>query len=441
VPHAAPPVLHGVAGTQPVTIMLILTAFASGSSAMTGVEAISNSVPIFTGKDVAEQSSNAARTLTTMIIILATFFLATTFLAWRLGITPYPDGYPTVTSQIAAYAFSNGWFIYIVQFATLLILIFAANTSFAGFPRLASILARDQFLPPFFTYRGERLAFNTGIIMLSVLSAIVLIAFRGNVADLINLYALGVFTAFTLSQIGLVRHWQRARNVTNKGWRIFANGLGAVATGIVTIVIAIAKFDRGAWVVLILIPLLVFGFLALRRYYARPRIYHFDASAEHTADIAIVPIIVMHDLSEVLQYAQRVAPHVVAARVVSDEREAQIFHRKWDQTVGKLVAAQQWPVQLEIIIEPYRTIVLPLARFVEWYAEHFPNERIAVLLPVQDNPSWWEWPLHRRIARRVRAVLQREKDGLRVSVVNMPYSLQKSGAGELPIVPPAANAS
>lgn len=423
--HAAPPVLHGVSGTQPITLMLILTAFASGCSAMTGVEAISNSVPVFTGKDVATQARNAARTLVTMIIILATFFLGTTFLAWRIGITPYPNGYPTVTSQLAAYAFNNGWFIYVVQITTLLILIFAANTSFAGFPRLASILARDQFLPPFFNYRGERLAFNTGIIALGALSIVVLVAFRGNVSDLINLYALGVFTAFTLSQIGLVRHWQRAREVTNKTWRIFANGLGAVVTGIVTIVIAVAKFDRGAWVVLILIPLLVFGFLSLRRYYARARIYHFEAPAGHAADIAIVPIFVQRDLREVLQYAQTVAPHVVAVRIVNDEHEAESFHRKWDQTVGKLIAEQHWPVQLEIVLEPYRTIVLPVARFMEWYSEHFPTERICVLLPVQEDPAWWEWPLHRRVARRVRAILQREKDNLPITVVNMPYTLQK----------------
>jgi amino acid transporter len=422
--HAVP--AHAPVGTpmgQSLSVMLILTAFASGCSAMTGVEAISNSVPAFKGQDLAKQSHNAARTLMTMILLLVALFLGTTYLAWRTGAVPYPNGAPTVTSQIAQFAFGTSWLFYIVQIATLLILIFAANTSFAGFPRLAAILARDQFLPPFFMFRGERLAFNTGILTLGALSIIVLVAFKGNVADLINLYALGVFTAFTLSQTGMVRHWQRKTNVSHKAWRMAANGVGAVVTGIVTVVIAVAKFDRGAWVVLILVPLLVLAFLGLRHYYARSRTYHFPPPATKM-DLAIVPVITLRDLAEVVRYAQTVAPKVIAVRIVSDATEAESFRRKWNQTIGSLVKEQHWPVQLNIVEEPYRMVILPLARFVEWHAAHIPPERIALLLPRQEDPQWWEWPLHRRIARRVRAVLVREKDSLPINILDLPYTLK-----------------
>ncbi len=290
---APPPATHA---TQPLTLLLILTAFASGCSAMTGVEAISNSVPIFTGKTPAEQSRNAAKTLTTMIIILACFFLGMTFLAWRLGIAPNPKGYPTVASQIALVAAGNGWLgwlYYVVQLATLLVLVFAANTSFAGFPRLLSILAKDRYLPGFFMYRGERFAFNTGVILLGVLSALLLVIFRGVVIDLINLYALGVFVAFTLSQTGMVVHWRRRKDVTQRGRRMLSNGVGAVATGIVSIVIAVSKFDRGAWVVVLLIPAIVSLFTLLRIDHSRERVFQMDQVQypDPPADVALVSVV------------------------------------------------------------------------------------------------------------------------------------------------------
>jgi amino acid transporter len=419
---AAPPV---TAGTQSLTVMLVLTAFASGCSAMTGVEAISNGVPIFTGNNVAEQSRNAARTLVTMIAILVTFFLATTYLAWRLGIAPNPLGHPTVTAQIAQVATAGwlGWLFYVVQLATLLILVFAANTSFAGFPRLAAILAHDRFLPPFFAYRGERLAYNTGIFVLSGLSALILLAFRGNVADLINLYALGVFTSFTLSQIGMVRHWQRQRATVNaRGWRIFSNGLGAVTTGVVTVVIAVAKFDRGAWVVVVLVPLLVLAFHLLRRYYSRARVFQVAHLTDQHYDIAIVPIFDVRDIRPEITLAHQMAAHVIGAHVVVDDHEATAFLAKWDALVPKELRDE---VELKIVLSPYRTVVRPLARFAEWHAAHAGAQSIALLLPQQQHEVWWEFFLHRRVARHVRAILQREDTDQRITVINLPYTLGK----------------
>nr|MBA3826358.1 APC family permease [Ktedonobacterales bacterium] len=419
--HASTPQVPPQSGV--LTVMLILTAFASGCSAMTGVEAISNGVPIFTGKDVQERSQNAARTLVVMISVLVTLFLGTTYLAWRLGAYPRVSGDPTITSQIAHAAFGGSWLFYLVQIATLLILIFAANTSFAGFPLLAAILSRDKFLPPLFAYRGERLAYSSGILILGGLSAIILVAFQGNVSNLINLYALGVFTSFTLSQFGMVRHWQHVRTaVSNRGWRIFANGLGAATTAVVTLVIVVAKFDRGAWVVLIIVPLLVGAFLWLRRYYTRDRIFVEANFPDVKASVAIVPIFNVRDARTELRYAAKIASHAIAVHIVADEAEAESFHRRWDAIMGASTTGLE--PQLEIIISPYRNIVFPMARFVEWVAQEAPpEETFAILLPKSEHLAWWEQPLHRRIAQRVRAVLEREQDGHRFQVIDLPYRL------------------
>ncbi|HEX9067567.1 MAG TPA: APC family permease, partial [Ktedonobacterales bacterium] len=223
-------------------LLLVLKAFASGCSAMTGVEAISNGVPAFQ----RPEWKNAQQTLTWMVGILVTLFLGTTYLAWRFGVTPYAKGEPTVTSQVAGFLFTGDYrpvFFY-VQITTLLILVLAANTSYADFPRLASILARDKYLPSQFAFRGDRLSFSIGIVVLSVLAILLQVALSGNTTLLINLYALGVFTAFTLSQSGMVVHWWRKRESAGRNWRrsMVLNGLGATATALVTVIIGISKF-------------------------------------------------------------------------------------------------------------------------------------------------------------------------------------------------------
>jgi amino acid transporter len=422
--NAAPPQVSASA-TQSLGVMLILTAFASGCSAMTGVEAISNSVPAFQ----PPESKHAAQTLTTMISFLVLLFLGTTFLAWRFGVAPSPTGSPTVTAQIAHVAIPSviGWFFYVVQIATLLILMFAANTSFNGFPRLASILARDNYLPAFFGYRGERLAYTIGIVVLGVVSAFILWVFQGNVTDLINLYALGVFTAFTLSQTGMVRHWLRLRG-QERGWRgrLAANAVGAVATAVVTVVIAIAKFDRGAWVVLVLVPLLVLLFLGLHRYYKRPHIFQENIPVTQHVDVAIVPIIDMRDADPAVAFAARMAQHVMAVHIASSKEEADDFHRLWRQCEASAISTPSGTPQLEIVISPYRTIVLPLTNFILWQRERLPrDESVAVILPRRADPTWWDGPLHRRIARRVRHLLAVATAKHDISVINLPYRLGK----------------
>jgi amino acid transporter len=455
---APPPV--AVPATESLSVLLILTAFASGCSAMTGVEAISNGVPAFTGETPAQQSRNAAQTLVVMVALLATFFLGTTYLAWRVGAISYPSGDPTVTSQIARFAFSGGplgWLFYVVQTATLLILVFAANTSFADFPRLSAILSRDSFMPALFAFRGERIAFTVGIGTLGIASALVLWIFRGDVVSLINLYALGVFAAFTLSQSGMVVHWLRRRD--EPGWRggLVANGTGAVATGIVTLVIALAKFDRGAWVVVILIPLMVLSFLGIRAFYRRPRMVDLAALTPVTADVVFVPILTHEVIAEViaedgpvgrgalrsrggraagatrpeeglagvidqeLAYAARIALQVRIVKVVTTQEEADAFCTSWNRHLVTCHPELKSRARMELVLSPYRTVVLPLANFLEWRREEFPGKRVAVLLPREAHPAWWEWPLQRRVAPRVRQELQRRNSPL--LLVDLPYTL------------------
>ena len=257
-----------VAATEPLSLFLILKAFAAGCTAMTGVEAISNGVPAFR----KPETRNAATTLTWMAVILGALFLGITGLSASYHIEANPAGNPTVIGQIAQQVFTGPlFFLYpVFQLATLLILTLAANTSYADFPRLASLLARDGFLPHQFAFRGERLAFSIGIVFLAMLASLLLVVFKGNPTQLINLYAVGVFMSFTLSQAGMVRHWWRLRSA-QKGWRrsLAINGLGAVTTLLVALVIASTKFLVGAWIVVVLIPLLVVMFLGIRSHYQR----------------------------------------------------------------------------------------------------------------------------------------------------------------------------
>jgi amino acid transporter len=446
---AVPPPAGALPGTPAtLTLLLLLTAFASGCSAMTGVEAISNGVPAFAGDTPAVQSKHAAQTLTVMIALLVSFFLGTTYLAWRVGAVAFPNGDPTVTAQIARFAFqgSFGWLFYIVQAATLLILVFAANTSFADFPRLSSILARDTFFPALFAYRGERIAFSVGISALGIVSTGVLWIFRGNVVALINLYALGVFAAFTLSQSGMVVHWLRRK--TEVGWqrRLVANGVGALATALVTAVIAVAKFDRGAWVVVLLIPLVVVSCLGIRRYYRRARVLQVPEQVAREADVVILPIFSHEKLQAApapamaatptagvpprswqrtmdreLAYAAQLAPTIVVVGIVNDRPEAESFSATWLAFLQTQEASLRGWVSVKTLISPYRAVVLPLVHFLEWLArQEYAGQRVAVLIPRETQRAWWEWPLQRRVAEQVRQHLKRDSA---LTVIDLPYRL------------------
>ena len=392
--------------TESLTLFLILKSFAAGCSAMTGVEAISNGVPAFK----KPETRNARATLTWMAVILGTLFIGISLLGTSYGIAAYSSGIPSVTSQIATKVFTGPLtFMYAVfQIATLLILTLAANTSYADFPRLASLLARDKFLPTQFSFRGDRLAFSIGIISLAIIAIILLIAFQGNTTQLINLYAVGVFLSFTLSQGGMVLHWWRLRN-EHKKWRrsFFLNGLGAVTTLIVALIIASTKFLEGAWIVVVLIPILVLMFTAINRHYERVEREKVSDIPIHPQDIhhrVIVPIAGLDRAAiQSLAYARSISKHVTAVHVAIDVAEAEKVREVWERWQKNL--AEDDETQLIIIESPYRSLSRPLLAYIDTVHELHPTDTVTVILAEFVVGHWWEQILHNQTALRLKASL------------------------------------
>ncbi len=318
--------------TEPLTLFLLLRAFATGCSAMTGVEAISNGIPAFQ----KPETRNAATTLTWMAVILGTLFFGITVLAMTFHVEANAAGNPTVIAQIAKQVFNGplGFLFPVFQIATLGILILSAETSYSDFPRLTSLLARDKFLPGLFTLRGDRLAFTTGILVLAHLAGLLLVVFQGSTNALINLFAVGVFMSFTLSQAGMVRHWWRLRG---PHWQrsMFINGLGACTTLLVALIITFSKFLEGAWVVVLLIPVLVVMFLAIQKHYTRferERTTNTPMQPEDLHHRLVVPIKVFDRVAkQSLAYARSISPHVTVVYVAMDEDEAAQMEKSWDQ--------------------------------------------------------------------------------------------------------------
>src|SRR3954453_15657051 len=306
-----------VVPVETLGILLLMSVFDDGFSGITGFEAVSNGVPAFKRPEAA----HARTTLAVMGALVGLMFLGTSYLAGVVGAVPSTS--ETVISQIGRAVFGTGIVYYVLQFSTMAILVLAANTSFADFPRLSSLLARDGFMPSRFAFRGERLAFNAGIVALAVLSIVVLGAFGGRVEALIPLYAIGVFTSITLSQAGMVRHWWRSRE---PGWRrsITINGVGAIATAIVTMIFAIAKFALGAWLIILVIPILVAAMVAIQRRYDRRRIEkavrtELVVGPPRRSQRVIVPVAdVSRDVVHALTFARTMSDDVTAVHVTDD---------------------------------------------------------------------------------------------------------------------------
>jgi amino acid transporter len=391
---------------EPLSIFLLLKSFAAGCSAMTGVEAISNGVPAFR----KPEAKNARTTLTWMAVILGTLFLGITVLATSYHIEANVASNPTVISQIAIQVFDGPLtFLYpIFQIATLAILTLAANTSYADFPRLSSLLARDDYLPHQFAFRGDRLAFSTGIICLAILASTLLIAFQGDVSHLIDLYAVGVFMSFTLSQSGMVMHWWRMRS-SDKSWRrkLSINGLGAVTTLLVAVVIASTKFFEGAWIVVLLIPLLVSMFLGIHHHYLRverERTTNIPVHPEEIHHRLIVPIAALDKVSiQSLAYARSVSPNVTAVHIAMDANDVEIIRSGWDALKKKLQATEE--TQLIVIDSPYRSLNRPLLSYIDRMREQYPQDTITIVLPEFVVGHWWEYFLHNDTALRLKAAL------------------------------------
>ena len=405
--------------TENMGVFLLCKAFADGCSAMTGTEAVANGVPAF--KPV--EWKNAQQTMIIMATLLGIMFLGTSFLAVNIGAHPanvlgsnIAGGGESVLSQVGRTVFGGrGPLYYILQFATMGILILAANTSFADFPRLSSILARDGFFPRQFALRGERLAFNSGIVALSLVSIALVVAFGGSTDRLIGLYAIGVFTSFTLSQSGMVKHWFVERG---PGWRRSAliNGVGAVVTAIVVVVIAISKFDQGVWMIIIVVPILVLLMLFIKHEYDQEGV-----GLDVQPDVVFGP---PHRRQRVVVAAQAMSRAVVQAVKVGETmgEEVQLVHVTLDPAEGERfrerVERQLPGVRVVLVESPYRALVRPFVRYLEVSQAEDPDRLTVVLLPEHLPRHWWDRVLYNSNVHRIRAALVGRKDFV---VLDTPY--------------------
>src|SRR5579863_4252486 len=374
--------------TEPLSIFLVLKSFAAGCSALTGTEAISNGIPAFK----KPEARNASTTLTWMVVILGTLFIGTTVLALSYHLEAVPSGNPTVIGRIAQVVFTGPLFFMfpVFQIATLFILTLAANTSYADFPRLSSLLARDHFLPHQFAFRGDRLAFSIGIVALAILASLLLVVFKGDTTALINLYAVGVFMSFTLSQGGMVRHWWKLR-ASHKGWQrsMFINGLGAVTTLLVASVISVTKFLSGAWIVVILIPLLVLMLIAINHHYVRVEQERTTEIPIHPKDIhhhLIVPITRLnHATKQSLAYARSISPDAMAVHVARDRRKASELKSAWEEWQMQLSEKER--SQLHMIEPSHSSLISSLLDYIDSVQQQYPEDTVTVILPESAEPS------------------------------------------------------
>ncbi|HEV8383252.1 MAG TPA: APC family permease [Candidatus Acidoferrales bacterium] len=393
-------------------VWLFLRAFASGCTAITGVEAISNGVQAFK----APVSRNASVTLFWMAGILASLFLAITVLAMRFGIVPVPE--KTVVSQINELIFGRGAIYYMIQGATMAILILAANTSFADFPRLSSILAKDRFAPRQLSNLGDRLVFSNGVILLALAASALIVFFNADVNRLIPLYMVGVFVSFTLSQSGMVVHWKRLRE-PGYHWRMVVNAVGAVTTFIVLVVVGVTKFTGGAWAVIIAIPILVRIFLKTREHYFKLNLQtslsDFDRPqvARHTVVVPVATVPNRVVLSAV-EYAKSVSKDVLAVTVNVDGHDREEVRKLWKKHIED--------VDLIVLDSPYRSVLKPLLRFIDEVEDLRTDDKLTVLLPEIVPAKWWHSLFHNQTSLFLKGALLFRKN---IVVTSVPYHLEK----------------
>lgn len=401
------------ARAEPLTWFLILKAFSSGSTALTGVEAVANGVPSFR----APAADNARATLLRLGVLASLMFGGLTLLAQQLHVVPDEAGGRSVLSLINAAVFGSGspmfWYI---QIATMTILILAANTAFSAFPLLASLMARDGYLPRQFNNVGDRLVYSNGIVILAAAAAVLLVVFGGVVTNLIPLYAIGVFTSFTLSQSGMVKRWLVRRE---PGWRLglLVSGAGGILSFVVLVVFAVTKFAGGAWVVLILMPLLVFTLAGIRR--------HYESTAEQLSlatgrlpvmlrrNQVIVPVGTLHrGVFRALDYARTLSPDVKAVYAEVNPEATDKLRRKWEQFgLG---------VELEVLPSPYRSTTRPLFDYIRDHDTGRRDEVITVVIPEFLPAHWWQGILHNQTALALKGALLFRRNTI---VVSVPFHL------------------
>jgi amino acid transporter len=403
--------------TQAVGVLILLRAFASGAVALTGTEAIATGVPAFK----PPESKNAATTLMAMAGILAVLFVGITFLATNFAVFPTEEpAKKTVVAQVAGIVYGGDSIgFYLFQAFTALLLFLAANTSFAAFPRLAAVLATDGFMPRQFSYRGDRLAFSAGIIILAVIAMSLVVIFGGHTHALIPLYAVGVFIDFTISQSGMVRHWLRHRD---RGWRyrIVINAVGAILTGIVAIVVTSVKFVDGAYLVIILIPVLVSIMYFINRQYSASRRElrvrdDIVFEAPHREERVVVPIPGMNRaVVQAVNVARSIADDVRAVFITDEPEDAEVLRKQWER--------QMPGVPLVVVESPYRALVGPLEAYLDVLDAAWPPDKEApvtfVVLPEYVARRWWERILYNQSVKRLRSSLLGRPHTV---VVNVPY--------------------
>ena len=380
---------------EALPLVLILRAFSSGCTALTGIEAVANGVRAFK----VPEAKNASLTLVWMAALLAFFFIGITYLVHQAGILPKPE--VTVLSQLAVRVFGGGVMFYALQFATFMILVLAANTAFADFPRLSSIMAQDYYLPRQLMSQGDRLVYSNGILLLSLFAGGLILIFRGQTHAMIPLYTVGVFVAFTLSQSGMVVHWLRTRE-HGWWWAAAMNGLGAVTTAVVLAVVAWSKFLHGAWIVLFAIPAIISFMLSIKRHYMRiatqlvldgtpasVAVANGDTLYAHHS--VIIPVSGMNrPVLNAIRYARAISDDVVALYVRLDERQTSITQESWKK--------YGMGVPILVLDSPYRSVIEPLIDYIDEVRKVYKDGVITVILPEFVPSRWWEHLLHNQTA-------------------------------------------
>jgi amino acid transporter len=400
-------------GLEGLSLFLLLRSYAAGCTALTGVEAVSNGVQALR----PPEGRNAQTVMTWLGAIAITMFLGITYLAFDFGIVAGGD--ETVVSKIAHRVFGDGVPYYAVQIATLLILVLAANTSYADFPRLSSILARDRFVPRQFANQGDRLVFSNGILVLSGFAVLLIVAFGGDTHALLPLYAVGVFMSFTLSQTGMVRRWLRLREAGWR-WRVWVNGIGAVVTGVVMLTLGVTKFLEGAWIVVLVIPILVAIFLVMHRHYEEVALElsleDFQPPPEFQHTVLVLVGDVHRGVVRAVQYAKTLAPaaSVRGVFVETDPARTARVEEKWS-TWG-------FGVPLVVLTSPYRSLLRPLLDYIDHIHARGDDQMVTIVLPEFLPRRWWQHVLHNQTALLVKGTLLFRPNTV---VADVPYLLKR----------------
>jgi len=396
-------------GLEGIGLFLFLRAFSAGCTALTGVEAVSDGVPAFK----PPEAPNARIVMAWLGAISVAMFLGITYLAYDLGIVP--GGNETVVSKIARQLFGTGPVYFEIQAVTMLILLLAANTSFADFPRLSFFLARDRFIPRQFATQGDRLVFSNGILILAGVASLLLVVFLGDTHALLPLYAIGVFVSFTVSQSGMVRRWLRLKE-EGWWWRVWFSGVGALVTGIVMLTLAVTKFTEGAWIVVVLIPTLVIGFLVVHRHYAEVAGQLSLEGMAPPLPMTNTVLVVVGDLHrgvvKAIQYAQTLSPSPKAVYVETDPDRTRRLEEKWG-TWGL-------GVPLIVLTSPYRSLLGPLLEYMDHLQEN-ENHVVTIVIPEFIPARWWQLGLHNQTALLIKGAMLFRKN---VIVTDVPYLLR-----------------